>query len=155
MRESIQKIMPDAVVHLGDHYDDGAAMQEEFPSIRFHLLPGNCDRNRCLLNVHEYLCYDVCGVRLYMTHGHLHNVKFGLNHLLYDAGKLEAAGVLFGHTHKPLCYLREDGLWVLNPGSARQAGGSAGLIETNGNKISACRLIGQADIMDLTQGDQE
>ncbi len=149
MRNCIDAIAPDAVVHLGDYYDDGLAMQEEFANIRFHLLPGNCDRNRCLINVHDYLCYDVCGVRLYMTHGHIHNVKFGLNHLLYDAGKYEADGVLFGHTHKPLCYQREDGLWVLNPGSARQAGGCAGIVETDGKRISACRLIGQADLTDL------
>lgn len=149
MREYIRKLKPDAVVHLGDHYEDGLTMQEEFPNIRFHLLPGNCDHNRILLNTHDFLCYDVCGVRLYMTHGHKHNVKLGLNHLLYDAGKYEAAGVLFGHTHQPLCYQREDGLWVLNPGSARQLGGSAGLIETEGKNISACRLIGQADIANL------
>lgn len=149
MRDCIQAVMPDAVVHLGDHFDDGRAMQDEFPNIRFHLLPGNCDRNRCLINVHEYLCYDVGGVRLYMTHGHIHGVKSSLLRLLYDARSNDALGVLFGHTHVPLCCQTDDGIWVLNPGSARQFGGSAGIIETDGEKITACRLIGQADIVNL------
>lgn len=145
MRNCIEAIKPDAVVHLGDHYDDGVAMQEMYPSVRFHLLPGNCDRYRCPMNTPQILCYDVCGVRLYMTHGHLHNVKSDIGRLIADARAQGAAAALFGHTHSALCIKQED-MWVLNPGSCGYGNGSAGLIETCNNQISACRLLSQADI---------
>ena len=32
-------VKPDAVIHLGDHYDDGAALAEDFPSVRFYQVP--------------------------------------------------------------------------------------------------------------------
>ena len=149
MRNCIEVIKPDAVIHLGDHYDDGQTMAEAHPHIRFHLLPGNCDRYRCPVNTVPILCYDVFGVRLYMTHGHLHGVKTDISKLLSDARNANACAVLFGHTHSAVCYQEEDGLWVLNPGSCGYGGGSVGIIEVSDNKISTCRLIGQADLLDL------
>lgn len=143
MRQCIERENPDAVVHLGDHYDDGQRMAEEYPHIRFHLLPGNCDRYHCPMNTPQVLCYDVCGVRLFMTHGHLHNVKYDIGYLLADAMEKEAAAVLFGHTHTPLCQQYPD-LLVMNPGSCG-SGGSAGVIEVADHKITACRLLRQAD----------
>ena len=47
MRLSIDAVKPDAVIHLGDFFDDGTAMAEENPHIRFYQVPGNCDRYRC------------------------------------------------------------------------------------------------------------
>ena len=41
MRRCISKIKPDAVIHLGDFYEDGQVMAEEFPHIRFHQVPVN------------------------------------------------------------------------------------------------------------------
>ena len=46
MRLCIEKIKPDAVVHLGDFYNDGEAMAEEYSHIPFHQVPGNC--SNCL-----------------------------------------------------------------------------------------------------------
>ena len=37
-------------------------------------------------------------------------------------------------------------MWVLNPGTCGTYGGSAGIIETDGEKITACRIIGQAEL---------
>ena len=48
MRHCIEKVKPDAIVHLGDHFDDGEAMHEENPGIPFYQVPGNCDRYRCM-----------------------------------------------------------------------------------------------------------
>ena len=59
MKRAIESVKPDAVVHLGDHYDDGVAMAESYPHIRFHLVPGNCDRHRMIDMQPEVLCYDV------------------------------------------------------------------------------------------------
>lgn len=149
MRMAIRAVSPDAVVHLGDHYEDAQAMQEEYSHIPFHLLPGNCDRGRIFQPVPEMLCYSVCGVRLYMTHGHNHYVKQSLYRLLEDARRLDARAALYGHTHVPDCHREDDGLWVLNPGSCGSFGGSVGLIEIQDGLIQSCRILRQPELEEL------
>ena len=149
MRLAIGAVRPDAVIHLGDYYEDGQTMQEEFPHIRFHLVPGNCDRGRMLQAAPEMLCYDVCGVRIFMTHGHNHFVKQTLSRLLSDAKGLGAAAALYGHTHEPDCHQEEDGLWVLNPGTCGTYGGSVGLVEIQDKKIQSCRILRQPELEEL------
>lgn len=146
MRSAIRYVKPDAVVHLGDHFDDGEQMAQEFPHISFHQVAGNCDRYRAPVYAREMLAYKVCGVMLYMTHGHLHNVKMTDYTLLADARAAGAAAVLYGHTHVADCRQEADGLWVLNPGSCGSFGGSVGVIEVLDNKISTCRILRQADM---------
>jgi len=143
MRQCIIHTKPDAVIHLGDHYDDGRALAEENKHLIFHQVPGNCDRYRSPLFARDVLCYEVGGVRLFMTHGHKHYVKSGIGALLSDARRNGAQAALYGHTHIADCHREPDGLWVLNPGTCGSFGGSAGLIETDGNQITACRLVRQ------------
>ena len=150
MRYAVGQTKPDAVIHLGDYYDDGEALAEEFPHIPFHQVPGNCDRYRSYEIRPEKLCYSVCGVRLLMTHGHNHMVKSGLYALLRDARTEAVDAVLYGHTHIADCHREEDGLWVLNPGSAGSSGGSVGLIETKDNAILSCRILRQEDLEEMT-----
>lgn len=151
MRFCIQSVKPDHVVHLGDHYEDGTVMAEEYPHIRFHQVPGNCDRYRMDPTMPDILCYPIGGVKLFMTHGHKHGVKSDINRILTDARQWGAQAVLFGHTHSALCFQsEEDGLWVMNPGSCGSWGGSAGIIEITDNKIIACRVVRQAEL--ITQG---
>jgi putative phosphoesterase len=145
MREYASRLKPDAIVHLGDYFDDGAVLAEEFPGLQVHQVPGNCDRYRYTGMKPEILCYNVCGVRLYMTHGHLHRVKYGTYAVIRDAREAGAQAVLFGHTHEPLCQQEDDGLWVLNPGSCGY-GGSAGLIETKHSNIIGCRILQPSDL---------
>ena len=149
MRFAIKAVKPDAVVHLGDYYDDGETLAEENPHLIFHQVPGNCDRYRSYQIRPETLCYDVCGVRLFMTHGHNHRVKMGHYSLLLDARAEKAQAVLYGHTHQADCHMEEDGLWVLNPGAAGSSGGSVGLFETAENKIIACRILRQAELEEM------
>lgn len=146
MRHAIRAVKPNAVIHLGDYYDDGEAMAEEFPHLPFHLVGGNCDRYRGYGIHREMLCYDVCGVRLYMTHGHNHHVKTSTYSLLLDARKERAQAALYGHTHQAECHQEADGLWVLNPGACGSSGGSVGLIEVSNRKIETCRILRQADL---------
>ena len=146
MRLCIARVKPDAVVHLGDHYDDAAALAEENRHLIFHQVPGNCDRGRCRLNTPQILNYPVCGVRLYMTHGHLHSVKSGIGGLVADARRSNAQAVLYGHTHRADCHQEPDGLWVLNPGSCGYYGGTAGMIETDGQRITKCCILAQDDL---------
>lgn len=149
MRRSIQAVAPDAMIHLGDHFDDGLAIKEEFPDVPFYQVPGNCDRFRCPPGQSEILILPVCGVNLYMTHGHRHHVKFGVGRLLRDARASGVDAVLYGHTHQPDCRREEDGLWVLNPGSCGYYGGSAGLIEVQGGKIGSCRILRDGDLLTM------
>ena len=146
MRRCVETIRPTDVVHLGDLIDDGKVMEEENPHIRFHLVPGNCDFYSRQTGQSQVLCYEVGGVRLFMTHGHLHGVKSGLDRLLADTREHGAQAVLFGHTHEALCYREQDGLWVLNPGSCRSEEGSVGVIQIEDGKISACSVRKQADL---------
>ncbi len=146
MRLCIEKVNPQIVIHLGDYYDDAAAMEEEFQGIRFYSVPGNCDYYRVSADLAQTRVEDIQGVRVYMTHGHLHHVKSGLGALLKAARGRKAQAVLFGHTHAPLCQQEEDGLWVLNPGSCGYYGGSAGLLCVESGSILSCRLIRQADL---------
>ena len=147
MRRCIDTVKPDAIIHLGDHYDDGEAMKEEYPRIPFYQVPGNCDRYRCPPSVPEILICRVCGVELYMTHGHRHSVKSYLGALLRDARASKVQAVLYGHTHHADCRREEDGLWVLNPGSCGYFGGSAGVIECKDGRILSCRLLGEEDLL--------
>ena len=146
MQYCIRKIQPDAVIHLGDHYDDGETLREAFPGIRLFQVAGNCDRYRCPPDACEVMLITLDGVRLYMTHGHRHKVKQATCALLADARKDRADIALYGHTHVPNCYQEPDGLWVLNPGSCGYFGGTAGLIETKGGKIGSVRILRDSDL---------
>ena len=146
MRQCVQKLKPDTVIHLGDYYDDAETLEEEYPNLVFHKVPGNCDQYRCSPFTKRILNYPVGGVRLYMTHGHTHNVKMTLSLLLADARKGKSQAVLYGHTHIPDCHQEEDGLWVLNPGSCGHSAGSVGVIETQDGQITECYLLTQADL---------
>lgn len=141
MRACMDAVKPDVVIHLGDHYDDGEVIREDYPYARVYQVPGNCDKYRVPGFVPEILIERIGGVNFYMTHGHKHRVKSGIGALLRDARLCKCDAVLYGHTHEEVCHVEEDGLLVLNPGSAGYNGGSAALIEIQDKKITACRII--------------
>lgn len=149
MRRCVDKLNPDAIIHLGDHYDDGEVMKEEYPLIPLYQVPGNCDRYRVPGFVPEILIKRIFGVDLYMTHGHKHQVKMVKTLLLRDARACKCAAALYGHTHIPDCYQEEDGLWVLNPGSCGYYGGTAGIMEVKDKKIISCRIISWSDLEEM------
>ena len=146
MFSCLEQIVPDVVIHLGDYFDDGAALREAFPGIRLYQVPGNCDRYRCPPGQPEIMVERILGVNLYMTHGHCHNVKLTLTRLLQDARSCRADAVLYGHTHQPDCRQEPDGMWILNPGSCGYGGRTAGLIEVENGKIVSCRILRQEDL---------
>ena len=146
MRYCIDTVKPEHIIHLGDHYEDATVIAEQYPHLRVHQVPGNCDFYGIYRSQPMVLCYDIAGVRTYMTHGHLHGVKGGLGRLVAEATEKEAQLVAFGHTHEALCYQTESGMWVLNPGSCRSWSGSAGVIEVQEQKISACYIVKQAEL---------
>lgn len=149
MRRAIRAVRPNAVIHLGDYYEDGMTMAEEFPNLIFHQVPGNCDLHRMPKWQHEILSYPIYGVPFYMTHGHRHGVKMSTGKLIADARASRAAAALYGHTHIPDCHQEEDGLWVLNPGSCGSSGGSVGLLEIDNGEITACRILRWDDLEEM------
>lgn len=146
MRRAVDAVKPDSIIHLGDYYDDGEVVARENPHLIVHRVPGNCDYYRVPREVPQILCYPIGGVKLYMTHGHLHGVKSGRGRLIADARAAGAKAALYGHTHIPDCYQEEDGLWVLNPGACGGYGGSVGVIETRDGEISSCCILRQDDL---------
>ena len=148
MRWCVETVKPDAIVHLGDYYDDGGLLHEENPRLPFYQVPGNCDRWRTPPFAQEILIDRVLGVDLYMTHGHRHSVKSTTGLLIRDARKAKVQAVLYGHTHIADCR-REGELWVLNPGSSGSWGGSAGIIEVENGKIVNCRIYRYGDQEEL------
>ena len=149
MRQCLEKIKPDAMIHLGDHYDDGETLAEEFPHIPLHQVAGNCDKYRTPPHAREMLCYPIGGVMAYMTHGHREHVKMGIGGLLAEARKYDAKIALYGHTHRMDCHEEDDGILVLNPGSAGCDRRSAGIIKTDGQQVTACYFITQEDLEEM------
>lgn len=147
MRQCADTIRPDVLVHLGDYFDDAVVLKEEYPQILVYQVPGNCDRYRCPPGLPQILVENICGVRVYMTHGHRHQVKMSIGLLLKDARAAKADIVLYGHTHAADCHREDDGLWVMNPGSCGYYGGSAGIIEIVDGKMKTCKVIREKDLL--------
>lgn len=108
-RQSMAKL----VIHLGDGADDLDDIRVEFPNRQFIQVRGNNDWSSPLPLEGEI---TVQGVKIYYTHGHKYNVKYGLYDLVREARRRDAQVALFGHTHTPLLDY-EDGLYLMNPGS--------------------------------------
>ena len=145
MRWCVDGVKPDAIVHLGDYFDDGWLLHEEYPSIRIYQVAGNCDRFRTPPYVREVLIERILGVDFLLTHGHRHWVKSGTDMLIRAAQESGVQAVLYGHTHIADCR-REGDLWVLNPGASGSWGGSAGIIEVENGRIIGCRIIRYGDL---------
>lgn len=149
MRQCVEAVKPDMMLHLGDYYDDAQVIQEEYPELNVQQVPGNCDVHRSPVRAMEILTLTVGGVRIYMTHGHRHWVKQGIGRLLKAAAEARADVALFGHTHEPLCLKMESGMWVMNPGSAGYGGGSAGLLSIENGSVVQCCNLRQDDLEDM------
>jgi len=149
MRRCIRTVKPDVMIHLGDYFDDGEIIAQENPHIRMHQVPGNCDRYRMVRYEPEVRCYPVLGVMIYMTHGHVQNVKVNRCRLLAEARKMGAKAVLYGHTHIADCHQEEDGLYVMNPGACGSTGGSVGLVEVDNGVITACKILHLSDLEEM------
>ena len=101
----------DAVLHLGDHERDCEALREMFPTLDIRAVAGNCDlyTQEC-----DRRIFELGGVKIFMTHGHLYNVKWGLDSFLNAAGFSGAKLALFGHTHRSENFC-VGGMEVLKP----------------------------------------
>ena len=102
----------DLVVHLGDLWTDAKRLKELLP-VSLLGVKGNMDG---AYSREEYRILETEFGNIYLSHGHMENVKQGLDTILYKAESLSCRAVFFGHTHIPL-FQQVDGLYLLNPGS--------------------------------------
>jgi putative phosphoesterase len=112
MNHAVEKVSPDAIVHLGDMVNDAKSLKMHYSDIAFYFVKGNCDFSD---PEPTKLFLTLEGVKIYMTHGHLFDVKSGLEQLTDHGLALGAGIVLFGHTHKATIK-QERGMWLMNPG---------------------------------------
>ncbi len=128
MQWALLREKPDHLLHLGDYVSDPKRLELTIPLTQ---VPGNCDFRS---NLPAILTPTFQGVKLYMTHGHLHQVKSTYLRAVYAAQEAGARILLFGHTHRPVCF-QEQGLWVMNPGAC---GGTYGVISLSGDSVTCC-----------------
>ena len=67
-------------------------------------------------SLEDELCFDVCGHRIFLAHGHRYGVHGGTWRIVEAAKELGADIAVYGHTHVP-DYGKEEGVLVINPGS--------------------------------------
>ncbi|MBR4761738.1 MAG: YfcE family phosphodiesterase [Clostridia bacterium] len=103
------------VFFLGDVVSDIDEVKPLHPERRFHIVRGNCDYF-CDYPLFDVVEFKEPRVTVYMTHGHKHFVKSGIDDILDTAKNLGANIALYGHTHISAIEYR-DGIYIINSGS--------------------------------------
>ncbi len=103
----------DKIIHLGDCVSDVNHIKNLCPDKEIFSVCGNCDFTS---SEKEYDILDINGVKIYICHGHKHDVKFDYLDIIEFSKSLNVNICLFGHTHYPELFYKE-GILFLNPGS--------------------------------------
>lgn len=127
-------------LHAGDFASDADDL-ELLSGRRVVRVLGNCDL--FVDGVYDETVVEVAGHRIFLTHGHLFNVRFDTAMLQEAAREAGADIAVYGHTHVAL---EEHGeVTVLNPGSiARprdEQRGSFMLVDLNAGETPQVNLI--------------
>lgn len=104
------------IFFLGDNVADIEDFEFLYPDKKFYAVCGNCDFASTVQSVGLEV---LSGKRIFYTHGHNYNVKYGLSKLIETAKANNYDIVLYGHTHVAKT-LYEDGIYIVNPGSCSQ-----------------------------------
>ena len=123
----------DMIIHAGDHDSDAKKLEKLFPTIPIKYVRGNCDFS----SSPSGLTVEIEDKKIFVTHGHLYNVKTEYNYsTLKEKGlSMGADLVVFGHTHIPYCE-NNGKIILLNPGSVKMSQ-TFGVIEVENGKIKA------------------
>lgn len=121
----------EVVIFLGDGSEEFNEVRRNFPEKMFIGVKGNNDWS-CSLPLCEERVIE--GKKLFLTHGHVERVKYGLDTLKEKARSRNADIVLFGHTHVPHNEY-DNGMYILNPGSLRRFSCSYGVIDIQNGDI--------------------
>lgn len=109
--EKVRGFYPNAaaLIHCGD-----SELPFSHPALEgMQKVRGNCDLESAFP---EEAVFDVDGVKFFVTHGHLFNVKSSILSLSYRAEEVGAQIACFGHSHL-LGAEMIDGILYINPGS--------------------------------------
>ena len=107
----------DAYICLGDgvrDFDNAEAfIRNRDPHASMYAVRGNCD---FVSSYPDRLVIHLGGLKIYLTHGHIHRVKGGLDYL-YGAARAEGVDIaLYGHTHR--ANVEYTTPLLINPGAA-------------------------------------
>lgn len=120
----------DAMIFCGDGMSDVVQIFEEckvtseleecLPSV-IGIVEGNNDYDSYSLKEKEltvplFNCMEVCGHKIFFTHGHRSSLYIGCDLLAMAARNNDADIAVYGHTHVPDCNIMDDVLCI-NPGS--------------------------------------
>ena len=127
MLETVRRVRPDRIVHLGDYERDTEKLRREFPGIPLHQVCGNCDVSP-VSRLDEVVEFGP--VRALLTHGHRYAVDWGrFDSMVYAAQEKGCRLVLFGHTHRAE-NTELGGVKLVNPGTAgRGSAKSCAMVE--------------------------
>lgn len=133
----INRIPCDLIFHAGDYTDDAQRLEKKFPNKEIIYVRGNCD---VFSHAPDERMIEIDKVRIYLTHGHKHRVKYDSDYgsLAQAAREGGCAVAVFGHTHIAYCE-RNNGILLLNPGSAKYTG-TYGIIEIDDGIPTACTI---------------
>jgi len=107
VREANQDV--DAVIHCGD-----SELAFDHPNLEeVWKVRGNCDRDE---RFPDEQLFEMEGIKVFVAHGHLLNVKSTIMNLIYRSKEVEANIAFFGHSHVLGAELVDNILFV-NPGS--------------------------------------
>ena len=125
---------PNLIIHLGDYVKDGIEIEKE-TGVKTLVVKGNGDYFQ--LGYNEDEIFNIEGKKIFVTHGHIYNVRYGLNNLVYKGQEINADLILFGHTHIPIL-IQENDTIIMNPGSPSMPRGfdrknTFGIIEIDEN----------------------
>ena len=127
-------------LHAGDFAPDADDL-ELLSGRRVVRVLGNCDL--FVDGVYDETVVEVAGHRIFLTHGHLFNVRFDTAMLAEAAREAGADIAVYGHTHVALA--EQGDVTVLNPGSIARPRddrrGSFMLVELNEGKTPQVNLI--------------
>lgn len=132
MTEVWKQVGPiDAYFCLGDgvrDFDNAEAfLRRRDPHASMYAVRGNCD---FAAGHPDRLVVPFGGLKIYMTHGHIHRVKSGLDYLQSAALEAGADIALYGHTHR--ADVEYTTPWLVNPGAVEND--CCALLEVEGAK---------------------
>ena len=109
-----EKEKPDIVIGAGDGIKDIEELSYIYPKAEYYIVKGNCDYFDRSHN--EENLFEIDNIKIFLTHGHLYDVKRSLSSIKEIGKKLNVSLIVFGHTHKP--YIEKDGdITLFNPGA--------------------------------------
>ncbi len=125
-----------ACIHCGDIADDIDAIKMCFPRLIVCGVRGN---NDYFTDYPREIVTELGGLKFFITHGHHYAVKMGDRVVKFESRSRGCDICIYGHTHKECLNIEDDGLIVLNPGSAKGFGTYA-IIDTETKEVTIHKI---------------